>query len=376
MIAPARAAAFRILDLVEEGGYASDLLVTHTASMDSRDAGLTSEIVFGCLRRQAQLDYLISLAVRGKLDRAVRLALRMGLYQKFWLDRVPDHAAVGESVELVRKARKSSAAGLVNAVLRRAKMLEWPSREIALSMPDWLLQEWDREFGPETTERIAAAFLQAPETYVRNPPPDREDLVLEPTEIPGGYRVLEGDVRGLRVQDIGSQSIVPLLDAKPGMKFLDLCAAPGNKTAQALETGLSGVACDIHWHRLRHVTGCPRVVLDATQPLPFSEPFDRILIDAPCSGTGTLGRNPEIRWRLKPSDIDELSRKQLAILQQGLKILAPEGLLVYSTCSLERKENEDVVAASDAEVVLTKRRTPGIDEGDGFFAAVLRPLHS
>ena len=373
MISPARATAFQILELVEDGGYASDLLVWHTASMDSRDAGLTAEIVFGCLRRQAQLDHLIWLAVRGKLDRAVRIALRMGLYQKLWLDRVPDHAAVGESVELVKRARKASAAGLVNAVLRRARLVEWPSREIALSMPEWLLERWDEEFGPEAASRIAEAFLKPPETYVRNPPADRPDLILESGDVPGAYRVVSGDASGLRVQDIGSQSIVPLLDVRPGMTFLDLCAAPGNKTAQALESGVNAIACDVHLHRLRNVAGCARVQLDAARPLPFSTKFDRILIDAPCSGTGTLGRNPEIRWRLKPGDIEELHARQLAILREGLKHVAPDGLLVYSTCSLEPRENEDVVAESGAAVIETKRRTPGVDPGDGFFAAVLRP---
>jgi 16S rRNA (cytosine967-C5)-methyltransferase len=373
VISPARAAAFRILDLVEDGGYASDLLLSHTALMDSRDAGLASEIVFGCLRRQAQLDYLIGLATRGKLDRPVRIALRMGLYQKLWLDRVPDHAAVGESVELVKKARKASAAGLVNAVLRRAQLVEWPSRDIALSMPAWLLDRWDAEFGPETTDRIATAFLNAPETFVRNPPLGRPDLVLEPTEVPGAYRIFSGDARGLRVQDIGSQSIVPLLDARPGMSFLDVCAAPGNKTAQALEQGVTGIACDVHLHRLRNVSGCARVVLDATSSLPFRTSFDRVLVDAPCSGTGTLGRNPEIRWRLKPADIEKLHDKQVAILRQSLKCLGPEGILVYSTCSLERRENEDVVSESGATVVSVRRRTPGIEAGEGFFAAVLRP---
>ena len=375
-VSPARAAAFQVLSLVEEGGYASDLLLRDTASLSSRDAGLASEIVFGCLRRQAQLDYLIDGQTAGrKLDRAVRIALRMGLYQLRHLDRVPPHAATGESVELVKKARKTSAAGLVNAVLRRAARgdVDWPSRDVALSVPLWLLRSWDAQFTPEIADRIAAAFLQRPETYVRNPPQDRSDLVLEPADIPGAFRVVSGDIEGLRVQDIGSQSIVPLLDLQPGLTFLDLCSAPGNKTAQALESGVTGIACDLHWHRLRNVGGgCGRVVLDATQPLPFRGQFDRILIDAPCSGTGTLARNPEIRWRLKPDDIEELHVKQAAILRQGLSQLKRGGRLVYSTCSLERRENEDVIASvENARVIETVRRTPGVQPGDGFFAAVL-----
>jgi 16S rRNA (cytosine967-C5)-methyltransferase len=374
VISPARLRAFRILDRVEDGGYASDSLLAQSADLDSRDAGLAFEIVFGCLRRQAQLDFLIDSQSGGrKLDRSVRMALRMGVYQLRHLDRVPAHAAVSESVELVRRARKASAAGFANAVLRRVPRgnVQWPSREVALSMPGWLLSAWDAQFGREIADRIASAFLLPPETWVRNPPADRMDLVLEPSDVPGAWRVISGETRGLRIQDIGSQSIVPLLDLRSGLTFLDLCAAPGNKTAQALESGVAGIACDVHLHRLRNVTGCARVALDATAPLPFRGTFDRILIDAPCSGTGTLGRNPEIRWRLRPEDIEELHQKQTDLLRRGLEHLTPGGRLVYSTCSLERRENEDVVARVGAQVMEMRRRTPGIDRGEGFFAAVL-----
>jgi 16S rRNA (cytosine967-C5)-methyltransferase len=377
VISPARRVAFDILLRVENGGYASDLLLSRTASLDSRDARLASEIVLGTLRRQAQLDHLIArLAGDRRLDPEVRIALRIGMYQLRRLDRVPPHAAVGESVELVKAARKKSAAAFVNAILRRTPSggVAWPSRATAWSMPQWLLDRWDAEFGPDTATAIATAFLDPPETYVRNPP-EREGLILEETEIPGAFRVLAGDTAGLRIQDIGSQSIVPLLDLRPGQKFLDLCAAPGNKTAQAIEAGVNAVACDIHLHRLRSVAGCARVALDASGPLPFRDRFERILIDAPCSGTGTLGRNPEIRWRLQPQDIEELHEKQSAILTSGLDYLARGGRLVYSTCSLERRENEDVVRRVLRETAFRlaglRRRTPGLQPGDGFFAAVI-----
>jgi 16S rRNA (cytosine967-C5)-methyltransferase len=301
----------------------------------------------------------------------------MGLYQLRHLDRVPVHAIINESVELVKAAKKASAAGLVNAVLRRAPAgnIEWPSREVALSMPEWLLDGWDRQFGRRSADGIAEAFLQAPETYVRNPPPDRDGLSVEATDVPGAFRVLAGDIKGLRVQDIASQSVVPLLDLREGQTFLDLCSAPGNKTAQALESGVLGIACDLHWKRLQTVTGCARVALDATKPIPFRSRFDRILVDAPCSGTGTLGRNPEIRWRLRPADVEELHEKQTRILTNALGCLAPDGRLVYSTCSLERRENEDVVDRVATETgfrVLEKSyRIPGREPGDGFFASVL-----
>ena len=348
MLSAARSVAFDILELVEAGGYASDLLFSRSASLDSRDAGLASEIVFGALRFQSQLDFLIehySGRPASRLDTQVRIALRMGIYQLRYLERVPAHASIHESVEAIKRARKRSAAGFANAVLRKVdrQPIRFPNREIELAHPGWLLDRWDRQFGPDTATAIAQANLRRPETFMR----------------------------GSRIQDIGSQSIVPLLDLAPGHTFLDLCAAPGNKTAQALESGVSAVACDVHWSRLAPMKslGIDLVVLDARQPLPFRRRFDRILVDAPCTGTGTLARNPEIKWRLSPAHIEELHRTQVLILQRALEALAPGGKLVYSTCSLEREENEDVVGSQPADVML---RIPGRDPGDGFFAAVLK----
>jgi 16S rRNA (cytosine967-C5)-methyltransferase len=184
--------------------------------------------------------------------------------------------------------------------------------------------------------------------------------------------VAAAGVSRFRIQDIGSQAIVPLLELQPGQSLLDLCAAPGSKTAQALEFGVRAIACDIHPHRLQSLQGlnAPLVLLDAAAPLPFSARFDRILLDAPCSGTGTLARNPEIKWRLTPADIQELAARQSAILANALAALAPGGTLVYSTCSLEREENDDVVAPYRVSRIL--RRLPGRDPGDGFFAAVIK----
>ena len=347
MVSPARQVAFDVLLKVYTGGYASDLLLKYSAKLDSRDAGLASEIVFGCLRYQAQLDHVIALLATGSLDPEVRIALRMGIYQQRYLERVPSHAAVSESVELVKRARKWSAGGLVNAVLRKVdrKPIAWPDWSIELSTPEWLLEKWGRQFGEETTEKIARAFLKAPETY----------------------KASTG-----RIQDIGAQSIVPMLDLQKGQSFLDLCAAPGNKTAQAIECGVRTIACDLHWHRLKELDDlqCCRVVLDGTMPLPFKAKFDRILVDAPCSGTGTLGRNPEIKWRLQPSDLIDLHRKQAALLRNALEHLKPGGRLVYSTCSLEEEENRLVVEAVQRHCQVAER-LPGVEEGDGFFAAVL-----
>ncbi len=380
-MSPARQLAFDTLRKVGRGGYASDLLAG-AGPVDPRDAALASEIVFGVLRYQAQLDFLIEhYSGRGirKLDFEVLLALRLGVYQLRYLDRVPPHAAVSQSVELVKSMGFRSAAGFANAVLRKVgrEPVAWPDRAVELSHPEWLLARWDRQFGPEVTPRIARANLLPPETYIRIPAGRAvpAGMEVEPKDVPGCYRLAAGEADGFRIQDIGSQSIVPLLDLAPGQRFLDLCAAPGNKTAQALESGVRAVACDFHAKRVEMLKrlGVDVVHLDGTRPLPFDRTFDRILLDAPCSGTGTLARNPEIKWRLLPSDIQELHGRQVVLLRNALQALAPRGVLVYSTCSLEREENEGVIEAlGGVQPAHTMRRIPGVQPGDGFFAAVIR----
>ena len=405
-LSPARRAAYRILKRVETGGYSSELLHTspELAEMDPRDRALATELVLGSLRWQGALDDLLRQAARRpveKLDQEVRIALRMGAYQLRYLERIPDRAAVSESVELVRRARKRSAMGLVNAVLRR--LPESPEhegdRERELAHPTWLVERWRRTYGDEAAQGILRFNQTPPPTYlrlnVRFPIEEtlerlaREGIETATTELSACRRVLAGRPAAteclrqgrVRIQDLGSQAIVPLLDLAPGLGFLDLCAAPGGKTYQALETtgcDLLAVAADRHLHRLstmRRLATCPvpLVVLDAENELPFRSAFDRVLVDAPCSGTGTLARNPEIKWRLTEDDLADLARKQRRILSRGLDALTPDGILVYSTCSLEPEENRQVV-----ETVLSERtafvaseyldRLPGREEGDGFFA--------
>jgi 16S rRNA (cytosine967-C5)-methyltransferase len=353
-ISPARRVAFDVLQAVARGGYASDILRPQTRHLSARDAGLAAQIVFGCLRFQAQLDYLISHYSGRKsdtLDPAVLIVLRTAIFQLRYLERIPTHAAVHEAVELT-KAQKRAAAGFVNAVLRKVNRnpVSWPDLPTELSCPAWLLDRWAAHFGAEPARKIAAAALEEPVAYLRND----------------------------RFHDIGSQAIIPLLDLRPGQTYLDLCAAPGNKTLQALETPLAlAVACDISPKRIRDIPAvCPRVVLDATQPLPFQTKFERIFIDAPCSGTGTVSRNPEIKWRVQKPDFDRFHTKQLQIAFQALRLLAPGGKLLYATCSLESEENEDVVRTlmervPDLRCEQTLWRLPGRDEGDGFYAALL-----
>jgi 16S rRNA (cytosine967-C5)-methyltransferase len=239
-----------------------------------------------------------------------------------------------------------------------------------------------------------------------------EGLPTERAEVPYSCKVLAGRPvhtdcfrQGrIRIQDLGSQRVVPLLALEPQHRFLDLCAAPGGKTFQALEQRMpdraSGVrapdstnhmvpagtrteglavACDRFLERLltmRRLATLPvaMVALDAARELPFRTKFDRILVDAPCSGTGTLARNPEIKWKLRPEDIGELAARQRAMLSRALSLLAPAGRLVYSTCSLEPEENEEVVDAvlgPGLQIVETHLWLPGENQGDGFFACVI-----
>jgi 16S rRNA (cytosine967-C5)-methyltransferase len=373
------------LEAVAGGAYASDSLRDATRPLSARDAGLAGQIVFGSLRFQGQLDYLIARYAQRpveELDLIVKIALRATIFQLRYLERIPAYAAVDEAVELVKR-RKRAASGLTNAVLRKIDRaaVPWPDTATELSCPAWLLTRWSRHFDDAQARRIAEAALHEPIPYVRVPegeplPPGVE---AEPTAVAGCYQLRSGSWPGMRLQDIGSQAIVPLLELRAGMRYLDLCAAPGNKMLQALEAPLQlAVACDISPRRIAEIPPvCPRVVLDATKPLPFGERFDRILIDAPCSGTGTLGRNPEIKWRITENDFARFAEMQIQIVECALLLLAPGGKLVYATCSLEREENEGVVEAVLAAHPELRRehdlwRLPGRDEGDGFYAALLR----
>jgi 16S rRNA (cytosine967-C5)-methyltransferase len=389
-ISPSRSIAFEALEAVNQGGYVTDVLLYLSRSLDSRDASLASQIVFGSLRYQGQLDYLIELysgRAAADLDLPVILSLRAAIFQLRYLDRIPPHAAVHESVEFV-KMRKRAATGMVNAVLRKVNRqpVPWPDKATELSCPSWLLQGWTKHFGREQAEAIAAAALVEPVPYIRIPPHSHAPpgVEIEPTAVEGCFRVLRSSLPDgsmppeLRLHDISSQAIIPMLDLRAGQTYLDVCSAPGNKTLQALETPLGlAIAADISSKRLKEVPPvAPRVVLDGTRPLPFSHNFDRIFVDAPCSGTGTLSRNPEIKWRVQAVDLPRFAERQTAIVKQALRLLAPGGALLYATCSLETEENEQVVAAALAKspgrrLIRDMWRLPGRDEGDGFYTALL-----
>ena len=394
-ISIARTIAYEILRRVEsEAAYASDLLHADLgANIKPEDAALATEIVLGALRWRRQLDFLLERHLKkpvAKLDCAVAIALRMGIYQLRFLDRVPARAVVNESVELVKKARKTSAATLVNAVLRRsaAEAKEHAEKFIpstanpaeALGIlhahPTWMVERYLDRLGEAQTVALLEANNRTPRLSAAIHDVSLRDEILrslsdaglriEPGQLlKSSFAVSGGSpartevfrVGKISIQDEASQVIPLLLDVQSGDRVLDLCAAPGGKTPPLIRGAGEGglvVAAERHAHRLRAMReqlkrlNLPRVrlvKLDAAKTLPFGAHFDRILVDAPCSGTGTLARHPEIRWRLQPEQLTEFHTLQRSLLENAIEALAPGGRLVYSTCSMEPEENENVVDA-------------------------------
>jgi 16S rRNA (cytosine967-C5)-methyltransferase len=439
MPSPGRAAAFRILLRVEQQqAYASELLHSSLLhGLSPADRGLCTELAMGVLRWRSRLDEAIAAVSSQPLDRLdleVLAALRLGAYQLGWL-RLPARAAVNESVELVKAARKRSAAPFANAVLRKlaAKpaLLKLSRRRAASAAqlaafyahPAWLVERWAAAFGLEKAEQICVYGQRLPPTVVRLRDPEAESALraesveLAPAQLlRDARRVLSGDLTHGRayaagrvsIQDEASQ-LVGLLVGQ-GSRLLDCCAAPGGKTAILAERNPRAliVATDLHPHRaalMRQVAALPpnvRLLTADAASLPLAADFDRVLADVPCSGTGTLARHPEIKWRLRLADLADLHQRQVAILQAALERVAPRGRLVYSTCSLERDENEDVVGEAlaarsgfrlldcseelrrlqqsgellwkDVEDLadgLFLRTLPGVHPCDGFFAAII-----
>ena len=428
----ARAAAFDILLRVErDAAFATELL--HSKKIDelsTADRGLVTEIVLGVLRWQSALDAAIAVQASQplrKLDREVLIALRIGAYQLRFLDRIPANAAVNESVNLVKRARKRSAVPFANAVLRNLSKERMPCDKSSLAAeyahPEWIVSRWLAAYGATATEAICRHDQQIPETSIRLPfDAARREIVarelqqagitLEPGRLVNvARRVVSGDVRTTQafargevwIQDEASQ-LVALLAGK-GERILDCCAAPGGKTSVLAERNPSAkvVALELHEQRaqlLRDRVRAANVEVQTADVTAMTSTtgFDCVLADVPCSGTGTLARNPEIKWRLRLEDLADFQRRQVAILRAALAQLAPGGRLVYSTCSLEPEECETVVEQVLAEGIevldctteLQKlgseivfndvdalvrgrylRTLPGVHPGDGFFAAVL-----
>ncbi len=420
MIAPARMAAIDALGAIDEEPIDLGEAVARARQplRDERDRALLLEIVTGTLRMRAALDYQIaarSTRPLDKLDAAVLRILRASAFQLVYLSRLPAPAVINDAVELTRRAAKSSAAGLVNAVLRKIARerdeLQWPDdAAIVHSHPAWLVDRWTARYGPDAAQRWLQFNNRAPSLClaVNTALTSRDALAAElaaagvktePTSrAANGLHVLDGHPLQLDafkegrfiVQDEASQLIAMLPGVGAGARVLDLCASPGGKTmtlSAAAGPGGLVIACDVRPHRVRllrrTVTRCrlanTRVVhIGPERQLPFREQtFDAVLIDAPCSGLGTVRRDPDIKWKRTPGDLPRFAAAQRLLLQRAAGLVAPGGVLVYSTCSSEPEENQQVVdgffeQGPPFRLEHTHETLPFRDDLEAFFGAVLR----
>ncbi len=410
-VTPARRAAYAVVRRVfEQGAYADRALHGEARELDPRERAFAMQLAYGTVQRRLSLDHLVEqLAQRpvAKLDPPTLAALRLGLYQLVFLDGGGDHAIVGESVELAKDGH-GGGHKLVNAVLRRAAR-DRPvlpgdgtpaNAAIAHSYPPWLVELWWSQYGPVQARALLRAGNEHGELALR-----ANTLVMTPAELaaalpvpthtaqePSEALVVDGafDAHGHELwragayatQSRGAMLVARALDPQPGERVLDLCAAPGGKTTHiAALMGDEGTIVAVEQHagraqalgrtceRMR--VGSVRVeVADATT-YTADEPFDRVLVDPPCSGLGTLQGHPDLRWRVTPAAIEAMAATQQEILAAGTRALKPGGTLVYSTCTLSRRENEDVVAGAALRVECERTLLPHRDHTDGFYIACL-----
>ncbi len=436
-VSPARVAAYEILLRIDrEKSYATELLHSgQYEKLSPADHGLATELVMGVQRWLSVLDDLIaaeSSQKLAKLDAEVLTALRLGAYQLMFLDRVPQHAAVNESVDLVKRARKRSAVPFANAILRKLAKQPREASSIGAASgveelarmsahPTWLVERWTKAYGIEVARAICEADQRHPEMAIRISEAGVEGQLsdagirLAPGKVlASARRVVSGDITHtpqyrsgqIAIQDEASQ-LVALLAGKAS-SLLDCCAAPGGKTRVLAQQNPQStvVAAELYPQRARLLARLVkdknvRVMAADACALPFASGFERVLADVPCSGTGTLAHNPEIKWRLRLEDLADLQTRQIAILRSAMAQAAPRGRVIYSTCSLEPEENEEVVEQAlagnaafrvvdcreelerlrkDGELVGDPnamlrgkylRTIPGANPGEGFFAAIL-----
>ncbi|WP_246281196.1 16S rRNA (cytosine(967)-C(5))-methyltransferase RsmB [Saccharibacillus qingshengii] len=392
----AREVALNVLTGVEENNAYSNLLLNRSlqqAELSPADAGLATELVYGTIARQATLDYFLNLFIKSGVKRLnpwVRSLVRMSLYQIRYLDRIPAHAAVNEAVEIAKKRGHAGISSMINgvlrSVLREGETLSIPddlptAERIALqhSHPQWLVERWIVQYGEETAEAICASNNEAPKTSIRvNTLRMNRDELLRELETEGrSVRASELAEQGVivesggnmandhlyrdgrfSIQDESSMLVAEALAPEPGMSVLDCCAAPGGKTAHIAEKmGNRGriVANDLHEHKQGLIaeqaerlglTCIETSVGDAMSLKDRFEPasFDRVLLDAPCSGFGVIRRKPDLRWAKTPEDTASIAKLQRQMLAAVAGLVKPGGILVYSTCTIEREENQRAVA--------------------------------
>jgi 16S rRNA (cytosine967-C5)-methyltransferase len=430
-----REIALEVLLKRQTGAYVEDLLddALSRVSLSSPDRGLCQELVYGVVRWQGTLDWLIDQKTDKRPQKpALRELLRLGLYQIFWLDRIPNHAAVNETVTGAKQRGFATQAGFINAILRgyireeevtrkNISLLKASNPALGYSHPGWLFDRWEKRWGREKGISLLGWDNTPPKTFARvnllKADPAKlltqwregnvdydfvlrdwfpENLVFELKSHPplGGLPSFQ---QGLfYVQDPSTLLAVHALDPQPGENILDLCAAPGGKLtyiAQLVRNEARLVAYDTSASRLKLVEeNCKRLgvtcvslperdpvpdgtALQAMPPFPAGS-YDKIVIDAPCSNTGVLRRRVDLRWRVKPEEITRLRQVQSDLLNNAARMLKPGGVIVYSTCSLEPEENEDLLAEflkSNGGFKMASQRAllPFADNVDGAFVAKL-----
>ena len=426
---PRQIAAHVLQQRRANGKFIEDLLENALAGaqLPTADRALCQEIVYGVVRWQATLDWLIARKTGGRKQKpALQDLLRLGLYQIFWLDRIPGHAAVNETVELAKRNDFGAQAGFVNAVLRgflreagatKKLLAELKISQPALgwSHPEWLVERWQKRRGVEKTMALLEWNNTPPKTFARanalktdagkllekwrdeNVEYDfvrreqlEENLVFELKSHPPLAKLESFRQGWFYIQDPSTLLAVRKLGAQPGETILDLCAAPGGKTtflAQLMNNQGRIVAVDNSRERLKLLqencarlgATCVETILPSTLNPQPSTGFDRILVDAPCSNTGVMRRRVDLRWRIQPKEIQRLRDQQLDLLKQAASLVKSGGVLVYSTCSLEPEENAEVVkqfSNEQAEFRLDYEHEllPFVDNVDGAFVARLERL--
>lgn len=397
---PARRVAHKVLLRVfEDDAYADRAFASEAKDLDARDRAFAQRIAYGAIQMVRTLDHAIE-QLGGRpvaaMDAPVRAAIRLGAYELAFLGGVPARASVNEAVELVKASPSKRASGFANAVLRRvaegirqlvAALPESTAAEAALrhSYPDWVAETWWEEWGAEEALALMRAQNEPPETAVRVIASGEPRIVdrIDPGELERGE---------VWPQSRGSQLAGVVVNVQPGERVLDLCAAPGGKTTQLARTASEVVAVELHPGRARELEGNVRLLgfenvrvvnADARELDPELSGFDRVLVDAPCSGLGVLAARPDLRWRAKP--LPELQAELLRVAADRVK---PDGTIVYSVCTIARGENEEIVDGSGLsaeslsaawpefahpsrpEFLLTLPHRHGTS---GFFIARLRP---
>ncbi|AYC29195.1 16S rRNA (cytosine(967)-C(5))-methyltransferase RsmB [Paenisporosarcina cavernae] len=434
-----RDAALSILLSVEKNQSYSNLLLHQTIEtydISDQDRALLTELTYGCIQRKLTLDYFLEPFVKGKLESWVRLLLHLSIYQLVYLDRIPNHAIVHESVEIAKKRGHKGVAAVVNGILRSilregVRSIEEIDDEnlqlsIASSHPLWLVERWVKQFGYEKTAEMVHTNNVPPVQTVRvNLMKTTPDVVIQAFQeegieveqsrfVPECLYVMKGSIAKtdlfkhgfVTIQDESSMIPSLLLDVEKDNRILDMCAAPGGKTthiAERLNATGSLTSVDLHAHKVKLIDEqVQRLELDNVHTIVANskelsdileeESFDRILVDAPCSGLGVIRRKPDIKYTKQASDFDSLHVTQLQLLDEASRLLRPEGRLVYSTCTIEATENNETVQAFLAkhpemellkDVALPESLTRFYSDGmmqlfpqdlnsDGFFIAVFR----